>query len=149
MKSPCAKKSQINSDSIERLITLFLPPGKIGRKADNELRLIAETLDKLLEPLELQLPIEWLFRGFQNLSYPIAVIEPLAENVRLKPYLDTNSNLIYIGVDGTSILKLRALSKKMAKEKSLNSKQFELLCDKLMSLLLNNKVLAAKDTTTT
>jgi hypothetical protein len=41
----------------------------------------------------------------------------------------------------TTFMSTLDISKKMAKEKSLNSKQFELLCDELMSLLLNNKYL--------
>jgi hypothetical protein len=136
------RKQYIKSTSIERLIRLLFPEGKIG-KGPVELRHIADTLHKILEPLGLQISLEHLFKGFLELSYTIAVIEPLSENIKLKPYLDTNSNLIYIGIDSQSIVRLKTLSKVLAEGKILQSHNSRLFYDQLINFFINEKLISS------
>lgn len=92
---------------LERFITTFLPEGKIQHRGGNELRYVEEILRSIVPSIAMEISCDDLFQAFTSLSYSIAVTEPLNAGEKQKPYLDTNSHAIYIGLDADQLATLK------------------------------------------
>jgi len=107
-------------------LKIFLPEGNVNQRGKkNELRIIGSTLDVLLKSIGKQLTTEVLFTSFQELSYAIAVVEPLKQGEQSPPYLLTNSHSICIGVDAASLEKLALLAKAITNKKLYRSQSLK------------------------
>jgi len=94
---------------LEALITTYLPEAKIDKKSnENELTNITGYISAILNAAKLKVNEELVFTAFSNSEYPISVVEP-TDVKKPKPYIDTCSHAIYIGIDGAALRKLHAL----------------------------------------
>jgi hypothetical protein len=128
------KTIEMDCASLERFVTSFLPEGAInhpGKK--NELRLIGKTLSILLQSVGRELALENLFQCFNNLSYTIAVIEPLEKGEQSAAYLATNTHSICIGIDAVSLKKLTVFAKVIANNELFRSRDSRFLARQLIA----------------
>lgn len=115
----------MDSASIARFIKLFLPEGEINRRDKNELRIITAILKSLLMPLGKKISTDALLKGFSEMSYRIAVEEPIKDGEESIAYIATNSHSIYIGVDTGCLQQLSIFSKGNGKGQCNKSEDFE------------------------
>jgi len=128
------KTIEMDCASLERFVTAFLPEGAINhRSKKNELRLIGNTLAILLQSIGRELALETLLQCFNNLSYAIAVIEPLEKGEESAAYLATNAHSICIGIDAVSLRKLTVFAKVIAKNQLYRSRDSRFLAGQLMA----------------
>jgi len=128
------KTTEMDCASLERFVTAFLPEGAINhRDKKNELRRVGNTLAILLQSVGRDLALETLLQCFKNLSYAIAVIEPLEKGEQSAAYLDTNAHSICIGIDAISLRKLTVFAEVIAKNQRYRSKDSRFLAGQLMA----------------
>lgn len=90
------------SDFLERLLNVLLPEGALSQRKAFELKNIYAIVNAVINNFGQDTTIEAIFDSFYTLKYPMSVIEPLRGQV-LKPYVTTNSHVIYIGIDKHSL----------------------------------------------
>ena len=128
------KTIEMDCASLERFVTSFLPEGTINHRGKkNELRLIANTLSILLQSIGREFALETLLQCFNNLSYVIAVVEPLDKGEQSAAYLATNAHSICIGIDAVSLKKLTVFAKVIAKNQLYRSRDSRLLAGQLIA----------------
>lgn len=88
----------INQNLLEIFLLKFIPEDRVTYSPNTELRHISQVISDVLYHLNYYMTIETVFTAFENLSYPISVIEPVKKGNISQPYVQTNSNTIYIGV---------------------------------------------------
>ena len=93
------KKLKMYDESLEQFIKLFLPEGKLVHDERLELRSISKLIAQFFDTIDTPAIVESAFNIFYKLRYPMSVIEPIRAGEKLMPYVNTNSNSIYIAVD--------------------------------------------------
>jgi len=99
------KSEKLQNDSLEQFITLILPEGKIIESKNSELTAISKLIISVVNSIGLSTTIEAVFNVFYKLHYSMSVVEPRQEKDS-KPYRDTNSHAIYIGVNADKLTQL-------------------------------------------
>ncbi|ALM47855.1 hypothetical protein AMR72_02450 [Flavobacterium psychrophilum] len=96
----------IDQNLLESFLLKFIPEDKVTGSSETELRYISSLISDLLYHVNYFTTIDAVFTAFENLSYPISVIEPLKKGNCAIPYVQTNSNTIYIGVQTSALKKI-------------------------------------------
>ena len=112
------KKGKLQNESLEQLIGLLLPEGKIIEDKNFELTEISLVLLTIINSIGFHTTLEAIFNAFYNLHYPMSVIEPLQVKDS-KPYIDTNSHAIYIAVNADKLTLLNEYFRFLHTEKQL------------------------------
>jgi hypothetical protein len=93
------KKMKISDASLEQFIKQFLPEGKLVHDERLELMSISKLIAKIFDTIYEHSTVEIVFNTFCKFRYPMSVVEPIRLGEKLMPYINTNSNAIYIALD--------------------------------------------------
>jgi len=93
------EKIKMWDGSLEKFIVEFLPEGTLLYDKNPELIAASFLINIFFYRENDTSVIEQTFDAFTRLGYPISVVEPLLETRKYRPYMDTNSNSIYIAIN--------------------------------------------------
>lgn len=120
-------------EDLRELISEYLPEGKIDRRPSLELMKISETIIKILAAFHIRTSIDAIYDAFYSMQYPIIAIEPSLPTKTLLPYIETNSHLLYIGINLDKLEKLYTFARSLKGIQKSNYKQSAQFFEKLSS----------------
>jgi len=104
------KKLKMSDESLEQFIKQFLPEGKLVHNEEVELTSISKLIAGIFDTVDEPAIVEIVFNTFYKLRYPMSVVEPIRSGEQLMPYINTNSNSIYIALDVEKLEDIKRVS---------------------------------------